>query len=141
MRFCPGQQIFSHVETTACLPGMNRYCAEGNLSCSSTSLLEQLFFKIEWAIFKPLGIDNLQVIHQLSPNAHQFSAENTINSAQDFYRAQRPCSSIECKYFGQLYVEVPFIYLPLFVITLVCSMAMLILDLNHNKTRYRLFLF
>ena len=31
-----------------------------------------------------------------------------INSAQDFYRVQRACSSIERKYFGQLPVEVPF---------------------------------
>ena len=48
------------------------------------------------------------VIHQLSANAHQFGAEDAINWAQDFYRGQRPCSSIERKYFGQLHVEVPF---------------------------------
>ena len=48
------------------------------------------------------------MIHQLSANANQFSAEHAINSAQDFYRVQRPCSSIERKYFGQLPVEVLF---------------------------------
>ena len=47
------------------------------------------------------------VIHQLSANAHQFSAENAINLAQDFYRVQKPCSSIERKYFGQLPVDLP----------------------------------
>ena len=47
-------------------------------------------------------------IEHLSANAHQLSADNAINSAQDFYRVQRPCSSIQRKYFGQLPVEVPF---------------------------------
>ena len=47
------------------------------------------------------------VIHQLSAIAHQFGEENAINWAHDFYRFQRPCSSIERKYFWQLPVEVP----------------------------------
>ena len=46
------------------------------------------------------------VIHQFSANAHHFSAENAINSAQDFIRVQKPCSLIECKYFGQLPVKI-----------------------------------
>ena len=37
-----------------------------------------------------------------------------INSVQDFYRVQRPCSSIERKYFGQLPVEVCVPHLPSF---------------------------
>ena len=48
------------------------------------------------------------VIHQLSANDYQLGAEDAINWVQDFYRGQRPCSSIERKYFGQLHVEVPF---------------------------------
>ena len=51
-----------------------------------------------------LGVN--MVIHQLSANAHQFSAEDAINSAQDFYRVQTPCSSVERKFSGQLPVEV-----------------------------------
>ena len=34
------------------------------------------------------------MIHQLSANAHQFSAENAINSAHDFFKVQKPCSSV-----------------------------------------------
>ena len=49
----------------------------------------------------------LWVIYQFSPNAHHFSTEDAINSAQDFYRIQKSCSSIELKYFGQLPVEIP----------------------------------
>ena len=55
------------------------------------------------------------VIHQLSANVHQFSAENAIKLAQDFYRVQKPCSSIERKYFDQLPVEESFFYLSLAV--------------------------
>ena len=61
------------------------------------------------------GIENFQevthaasdilVIHEFSANAHHFSAENTINSTQDFFRVQKPCSSIERKYFKQLPME------------------------------------
>ena len=46
----------------------------------------------------------------LSANAHQFGAEDAINSAQDFYRGRRPCSSIERKDFGQLHLEVTLRY-------------------------------
>ena len=45
-----------------------------------------------------LSISFLSVIHQLSANAHQCSVENAINSAQDFYRVQIPCSSMERRY-------------------------------------------
>ena len=58
----------------------------------------ELFHHGYWHAFYALWA----VIHQLSVNVHQFSAENAINSAQDFYRVQRPCSSIDRKYFGQL---------------------------------------
>ena len=58
-------------------------------------------------LFSLVSITIFSVIHQLSANAHQFSAENAINSVQDFYRVQKPYSSIESKYFGQLPVEVP----------------------------------
>ena len=36
--------------------------------------------------------DYEMVIHQLSVKAHQFSAENAIIWAQNFYRVQKPCS-------------------------------------------------
>ena len=54
---------------------------------------------------------SIQIVYQsgcqlLDHVIHQLSAEDAINSAQDFYRVQKPCSSIECKYFGQLLVEV-----------------------------------
>ena len=47
------------------------------------------------------------VIHQFSANAHHISAKNVIRSAQVFYRVQKHCRSNECKYFGQLPVEIP----------------------------------
>ena len=63
------------------------------MPCAWTSLHSGISFQI-W------------VIHQLNANAHQFSTENAINSAQDFYRVKKPNSSIERKYFGKLPVEV-----------------------------------
>ena len=54
----------------------------------------------------PCKRDIKKEINQLSATAYQFSAENAINSAQDFYRVQKPCSSIERTCFGQLPVEV-----------------------------------
>ena len=45
------------------------------------------------------------VIHHYSPAPRaEFRRENVINSALDFYRVQKPCSSIERKHFGMLTV-------------------------------------
>ena len=49
------------------------------------------------------------VIHEFNANAHHCSLENAINSAQEFYRVQKLCASIERQYIWQLPVC---IYLP-----------------------------